>query len=134
MAPRLTRTQRCRPSIVDDNAFFIGMKRQTKRKERIVMLDLAFIRSNPDAVKEAARVKNNPIDIDYLLEVDRQVTSLQRQVDELRARQNQLSKSVQKAGKDKELRDTLIAEGKQLAEQIKALEPQLHAALEERLQ
>ncbi|HYU76244.1 MAG TPA: hypothetical protein VEL31_26530, partial [Ktedonobacteraceae bacterium] len=36
------------------------MKRKTKRKERTVMLDLAFIRSNPDALKEAARVKNNP--------------------------------------------------------------------------
>src|SRR5256885_2457488 len=119
---------------MDDNAFFIGMKRQTKRKEKIVMLDLAFIRSNPDAVKEAARVKNNPIDIDYLLEVDRQVTTLQRQVEEMRARQNLLSKSIQKAGNDKDLRNALIAEGKQLAEQIKSMEPQLNALLEERQQ
>ncbi len=98
------------------------------------MLDLAFIRSNTDAVKEAARVKNNPIDIDYLLEVDRQVTTLQRQVEEMRARQNLLSKSIQKAGNDKALRDALIAEGKQLAEQIKSMEPQLNALLEERQQ
>src|SRR6266849_6633755 len=98
------------------------------------MLDLAFIRSNPDAVKEAARVKNNPIDIDYLLEADRQVTTLQRQVEEMRARQNLLSKSIQKAGNDKALRDALIAEGKQLAEQIKSMEPKLNALLEERQQ
>ena len=98
------------------------------------MLDLAFIRSNPDAVKEAARVKNNTLDIDYLLEIDRQVTTLQRQVEEMRARQNLLSKSVQKAGNDKALRDSLIAEGKQLAEQIKSMEPQLNALLEERQQ
>src|SRR5437660_4301171 len=98
------------------------------------MLDLAFIRSHPDAVKEAARVKNNTLDIDYLLEVDRQVTSLQRQVEETRARQNQLSKSIQKAGKDKPLRDALIAEGKELAEQIKNMEPRLNALLEERQQ
>jgi len=98
------------------------------------MLDLAFIRSNPDAVKEAARVKNNTIDVDYLLEVDRQVTTLQRQVEEMRARQNLLSKSIQKAGNDKALRDALIAEGKQLAEQIKSMEPQLNALLEERQQ
>ena len=76
------------------------------------MLDLAFIRSHPDAVKEAARVKNNTLDIDYLLEVDRQVTSLQRQVEETRARQNQLSKSISKAGKDKPLRDALKAQEK----------------------
>ncbi len=98
------------------------------------MLDLAFIRSNPDAVKEAARVKNSTIDIDYLLEVDRKVTALQRQVEDLRAQQNQLSKRMKDAGKDRELRDTLIAEGKQLAEQIKDMEPGLNELLEERQQ
>src|SRR5579875_2170370 len=36
------------------------------------MLDLAFIRMHPDVVKEAARVKNNPIDIDGLLALDQQ--------------------------------------------------------------
>ena len=98
------------------------------------MLDLAFIRSHPDVVKEAARLKNNDIDIDYLLEVDRKVTSLQREVEEARARQNQISKQIAKAGKDKELREKLIAEGKQLAEQIKSMEPMLIALLEERQQ
>ncbi len=98
------------------------------------MLDLAFIRSNPETVKEAARLKNNTLDIDYLLDVDRQVTTLQRQVEEARAQQNQLSKQIQKAGKDKELRDKLIAEGKRVAEQIKALEPELNILLEERYQ
>ncbi len=95
------------------------------------MLDLAFIRSHPDAVKEAARVKRSTIDVDYLLEVDRQVTALQRQVEDMRAQQNQLSKRIKEAGKDKELRDRLIAEGRQLAEQIKTMEPKLNALLEE---
>ncbi|HVB22993.1 MAG TPA: serine--tRNA ligase [Ktedonobacteraceae bacterium] len=98
------------------------------------MLDLAFIRSNPDAVKEAARLKNNTIDVDYLLEVDRKVTTLQRQVEEMRAQQNKLSRSIQQAGKDKAARDAIIAEGKQLAEQIKQMEPELNALIEERLQ
>lgn len=98
------------------------------------MLDLAFIRSNPDAVKEAARLKNNTIDVDYLLEVDRKVTTLQRQVEDMRAQQNKLSRSIQQAGKDKIARDALIAEGKQLAEQIKQMEPELNALIEERQQ
>ncbi len=98
------------------------------------MLDLAFIRSNPEVVKEAARVKNNPIDIDYLLEIDRQALDIQRQVEELRAQQNQVSRRVKEAGKDRALREQLIAEGRQLAEQIKALEPQLNALTEERYQ
>lgn len=98
------------------------------------MLDLAFIRSNPDAVKEAARLKNTTIDVDYLLEVDRKVTTLQRQVEEMRAQQHKLSRSMQQAGKDKVARDAIIAEGKQLAEQIKQMEPELNALIEERLQ
>ncbi len=100
------------------------------------MLDLAFIRSNPAVVKEAARVKNNPIDIDALLDLDQQMLSMQRQVEEARAHQNQLSKRVQEAArnKDNDLRTTLIAEGKQLAEQIKAAEPQLKQLEEQRYQ
>jgi seryl-tRNA synthetase len=98
------------------------------------MLDLAFIRNQPDIVKQAARLKNNPIDIDALLELDQRVLALQRQVEETRAKQNQLSKSIQQASKEKNvlLRDTLIAEGKQLAEQIKEMEPQLTQLIEER--
>ena len=98
------------------------------------MLDLAFIRNHPDIVKEAARVKYNPIDIDYLLEVDRQVLELQRQVEEARAEQNKISKRIREAGNDKAQRDALIAEGKLLAEQIKAMEPLLHEFEETRQQ
>jgi seryl-tRNA synthetase len=98
------------------------------------MLDLAFIRNHPDVVKEAARVKNNTLDIDYLLEVDRRVLDLQHEVEEARAEQNKISKRVQQAGKDKALRDALIAEGKGLAEQIKAFEPTLRELEEERQQ
>ncbi len=98
------------------------------------MLDLAFIRNHPDIVKEAARVKNNPIDIDYLLQVDRQVLELQRQVEEARAEQHKISKRIREAGNDKAQRDALIAEGKRLAEQIKAMEPFLHELEETRQQ
>ncbi len=98
------------------------------------MLDIAFIRSNPQAVKEAARLKNNNVDIDALLTLDQQLLTLQREVEEARAQQNQLSKSIQQAGKEKnvELRNQLIAEGKQLAEQIKQKEPLLSQLTEER--
>src|SRR6266487_209829 len=104
------------------------------RRSKTIMLDLAFIRSHPDIVKEAARVKYNTLDIDYLLEVDRQVLELQRQVEEARAEQNKISKRIQQVGKDKVQRDALIAEGKLLADQIKAMEPILHQLEEERQQ
>lgn len=100
------------------------------------MLDLTFIRNHPDAIKEAARLKNNPIDIDGLLALDQQVLTLQKEVEEARARQNGLSKQIQQAAKEKntELRNALIAEGKQLAELIKEKEPLLNSLLEERYQ
>src|SRR5260370_25706705 len=98
------------------------------------MLDLAFIRNNPEQIKEACRKKNNSLDVDHLLAVDRQVLTLQRQTEETRAEQNQLSKRIQAAGKDKELRDQLIAQGKNLAEQLKIWEPELNKLLEARQQ
>lgn len=100
------------------------------------MLDLNFIRNHPDAVKQAALVKNNPINIDALLDLDQQVLTVQRLVEEGRAQQNQLSKQVQEAGKnrDNERKMALIAEGKQLAERIKALEPELKELEEQRYQ
>ena len=100
------------------------------------MLDLTFIRTNTDAVKEAARLKNNPIDIDALLEIDRRVVSLQQEVEEARAQQNALSKKIQQAAKEKnvELRNQYIAQGKQLSEAIKEKEPLLAQLQEERYQ
>jgi seryl-tRNA synthetase len=69
-----------------------------------------------------------------LLELDQRVLALQRHVEEMRAKQNQLSKSIQQAAKEKNvaLRNELITEGKQLAEQIKQLEPELAQAIEQR--
>jgi seryl-tRNA synthetase len=100
------------------------------------MLDLAFIRNNPEAVKEAARVKNNPLDIDGLLELDRQVLAVQREVEEIRAKQNQLTKRIQQAAKEKntELRNALVAEGKQLSDLVKEKEPLLNNLQEARYQ
>ncbi|RAQ97937.1 serine--tRNA ligase [Thermogemmatispora tikiterensis] len=98
------------------------------------MLDLGFIRNHPELVKEAVRLKQSDFDVDQFLALDRQVLELQHQVETLRAEQNQLSKRIGQAGKDKELRESLIAEGKQLAARLKELEPQLEALTEQRQQ
>ncbi len=100
------------------------------------MLDLTFIRNNPEVVKEAARVKNNSLDIDGLLDLDRQVLAIQREVEETRAKQNLLTKRIQQAAKEKntELRNALVAEGKQLSDLIKEKEPLLNELQEARYQ
>lgn len=98
------------------------------------MLDLNFIRNNPEKIKEACRLKGNSLNVDLLLDIDQQVLVLQKTVEETRAEQKQLSKRIAAAGKDKELREQLLAEGKTLAEQLKAWEPELNKLLDERQQ
>lgn len=128
------RVERRRPFV--DTAFFVGLFQVFLSQKENYMLDLAFIRSNPEAVKEAARLKNNPLDVDALLALDRQVLTFQHEIEEMRNGQNQLSKRVQDAAKakDNELRNALITEGKQLSVQLKEREPQLAALQEERYQ
>lgn len=84
------------------------------------MLDLRFIRANPDLVKEGARRKRASVDIDELLEADREALALRQQVERLRAQQGEVSRSVPKASGDE--RATLIAEGRRLGDEVRALE------------
>ena len=84
------------------------------------MLDLRFIRANPDLVKEGARRKRASVDIDELLDADREALALRQQVERLRAQQGEVSRSVPKASGDE--RATLIAEGRRLGDEVRALE------------
>jgi seryl-tRNA synthetase len=61
------------------------------------MLDLKFIRENPDAVRKGAQLKNMTIELDALLELDAKKRGVQSKLQEIQTRQNQLSKDVGKA-------------------------------------
>ena len=63
----------------------------------LYMLDIHFIRENPDLVKEAARKKRVEVDIDRLLVVDEERKALRQQLDEKKAEQNRMSSSIQRA-------------------------------------
>ncbi len=89
------------------------------------MLELAFIRANPEIVKDAAKRKRVDIDIDALLALDTDVLETRREIENLRYRQNQLSKEIQAAGKDQALREKAIADGKDIAAKLKETEPTL---------
>jgi len=58
------------------------------------MLDIKFIRENSDLVKMAAKKKHVKIDVEHLIEVDNTRISLQQQIDEIRAKQNMVSKRI----------------------------------------
>jgi seryl-tRNA synthetase len=98
------------------------------------VLDLKLIRQQPDLVREGARKKRIQVDLDGLLSVDSDARALQTEVDNLRARQNALSKEVGKAPADQ--RAALIAEVNSFKAQLAAGEARLRdvqADLEARL-
>ncbi|MEA3449994.1 MAG: serine--tRNA ligase [Patescibacteria group bacterium] len=85
------------------------------------MLDIKFIRENKKAIEEAAKNKNVKVDIDQLLKLNGKRRELLIQVDELRAKRNELAKES-KGGKP-----TLeqINIGKELKEKITTIEKEL---------
>ena len=90
------------------------------------MLDLKFIRQNPQAVLEGARKKRIQVDVEGLLAADAAARGLQTEVDALRARQNALSKEVGKASAAD--RPKLIAEVNSFKTQLGELEGKLRDA------
>ncbi len=86
------------------------------------MLDLAFIRENPGRVKAAVRNKGERADIDSLLKLDAERRKTVRDFEQLRAKQNRVSKEIAEKKKRKAPADDLIAEMRQVAAEVKARE------------
>ncbi len=82
------------------------------------MLDINFIRENPEVVKTAAKNKNIEVDVDQLLVLDKDLTRLKKQLDDLRQKRNENSTKL-KGGKPSAEQ---IKEGKKLKDEIAALE------------
>ena len=61
------------------------------------MLDIKFIRENPELVQKATNEKNFPVDIKALLESDHQLRSARSRWEELQTQRNQISKTIGKA-------------------------------------
>jgi seryl-tRNA synthetase len=87
------------------------------------MLDRRFIRENPDAVKEAVRVKGLDLDVDELLSLDVRTRGLQGELDQAQARRKALSKEFPKA--DDARREELRKESDELDQIIQSLREQL---------
>lgn len=85
------------------------------------MLDIQYIRDNPELVAEKSHQKGYQVNIPKLLELDVERRSGLTQVEELRARRNDLSSQMQGGRPSPEQ----IEQGKQLKSEIAALEEQL---------
>jgi seryl-tRNA synthetase len=85
------------------------------------MLDIKFIRQDPQHVQQANNAKNFKVDIDKLLEVDAQLRSLQQKIESLQTQRNQLSSSFSSA-KSAEERASLKATVNALKQSMDALQ------------
>lgn len=77
------------------------------------MLDIKFIRENAEAVQANCKRRKYPVDIDAILGIDADIRKLTREIDEMRAERNRLSKLC---GADPEARERVKAMKTTLAE------------------
>lgn len=85
------------------------------------MLDIQYIRDNPDQVKNACIGKNlDPQVVDQLVETDTNRRDLIKKVEAVRAKRNKLNDKLKRERTDK-----LIADSKSLKAELQELEPRL---------
>ncbi len=89
------------------------------------MLDIKLIREKPELVRQALEKRGDSFALDSIIEIDSRYRSLLRQTEELRAKHNEASKQLSKS---KERPPELIAQMRQLGEQISSLQQQTKKA------
>lgn len=92
------------------------------------MLDIKFIRENPEVVKKALQDRNVDFDVEQLLAVDKKRRESIKKIDDLRARQNVFSEETAKLEGDK--RQSRLEESKIIKNQVKGAEEE-HKRLKE---
>lgn len=93
------------------------------------MLDIQYIRENLDRVKKDASNKNKEIDFDRLFQLDNDRKTTQIELDDKRARRNQISKTVAISA-ESEKQDLIDSVGT-LKKEIQALEEKLRVIYDE---
>ncbi len=91
------------------------------------MLDIKFIRENPEIVKQGIINKNEKDTVDEILKTDKERRKLLVTVEELKAKRNKVSQEIGRLKKAGENADDIVAEMKQVSEDIKQLDEQLRS-------
>lgn len=87
------------------------------------MLDIQYIRDHAEEVKKAARDKNTDVDVERLLETDKERVKLLQEIEELNSLKNDVN-DLMKGAQTAEERQELIAKGKEIKLQLEIKEPQ----------
>lgn len=87
------------------------------------MIDTKVIRESPELVREALKQRGIAFDLDPIVKLDKQHRNLLQQLEELRAKHNQMSKQIGKGGGDKQ---QLIAQMRQIGDEISSLQQEVN--------
>lgn len=85
------------------------------------MLDIRFIRENPDKVQQSAKDKGYDVNITTLLELDVKRRELGKQADSLREQRNKIAEQMKGGKPDSEL----VEQGRQIKQELAGLEAEL---------
>lgn len=91
------------------------------------MLDIRFVRENPERVAEAAKQKGYKVDVSALLKADDDRRELQQKADELRATRNEIANSMKGGKPDPET----IEKGKAIKTELAEVEERLRVVSDE---
>lgn len=86
--------------------------------EIIIVLDIKYIRENPDKVKKGIAAKNEKDRVDNVLQLDEERRDIIGQVEELKAKRNKVSSQIPQMKKSGEDTTTVLAEMKDVSDKI----------------
>ena len=83
------------------------------------MLDIKILRTEPEKIKEALKNRNNDLDITPAIELDVKRRELLTEVEQKKAKQNEITKKIPAMKKAGENTDEIFAEMRKLSDEIK---------------
>ncbi len=89
------------------------------------MLDMKFVRENPEKVQEALKKRNNPLTLDGFLKLEKERRETLGEVETLKAERNAASKEISRKKKTGENTDAQVAAMRKVGEDIAALDLRL---------
>lgn len=89
------------------------------------MLDIKILRQNPEIIKDALKKRNNDLDIDPAVKLDKKRREILVDVERKKASQNEISKKIPQMKKNGENTDEIFKEMKELSNNIKELDEQV---------
>lgn len=89
------------------------------------MLDIKFVRNNPEEVLTALKNRGNSLTLDGFMELEKERRDILGEVEVLKSQRNAVSKQISEMKKNKENTDEIVAQMRQVGDKIGALDARL---------